>query len=236
MADFKSHGHDIPVEIFPGAGAGPRPAVVVVYGTRGMNAPFGDSIRGFAKKLAASGCTALIPDYFKGTGTPASTGDEGDLVVMSAVQPSRDQWVATIGDCLAYAAGRSDVRADRLGLLGFSLGGHVALRAAKRPAANAVKAAVSFFAPIEMLGGIGGDIDKLPPLQIHHGDDDGRPTRGPVPPEESRALEKLLLRAGKVTGRDYEMHFYPGQGHGFTGRAAADSEKRTVDFFGTKLA
>lgn len=39
-----------------------------------MNAPFGDSIRGFANKLAASGCTALIPDYFKGTGTPPLTG------------------------------------------------------------------------------------------------------------------------------------------------------------------
>lgn len=235
MADtFKSHGHDIPVEIFPGAGTGPRPAVVVVYGTRGMNAPFGDSIRGFAKKLAASGCTALIPDYFKGTGTPASAGGAGDAVVMAAVQPSRDKWVATIGDCLAYAAARSDVRADRLGLLGFSLGGHVTLRAAKRPSANAVKAAVSFFAPIDMLGGIGGDIDKLPPLQIHHGDDDG-PPRGVVPPEESKALETLLVTARKVKGRDYEIHFYPGQGHGFTGTAALDSEKRTVDFFGAKL-
>lgn len=234
MADtFKSQGHDIPVEIFPGTGTGPRPAVVVVYGTRGMNAPFGDSIRGFAKKLAASGCTALIPDYFKGTGTPASTGGAGDLVVMAAVPPSRDTWVATIGDCLASAAARPDVRADRLGLLGFSLGGHVTLRAAKRPGGNAVKAAVSFFAPVSMLGGIGGDIDKLPPLQIHHGESDALPG---VPPEESKGLETLLVAAGKVKGRDYELHFYPGQGHGFTGTAALESEKRTVDFFGTKLA
>jgi dienelactone hydrolase len=234
MADtFKSHGHDIPVEIFPGAGAGPRPAVVVVYGTRGMNAPFGDSIRGFAKKLAASGCTALIPDYFKGTNTPASAGGAGDAVVMAAVQPSRDKWVATIGECLAYAAARPDVRADRLGLLGFSLGGHVTLRAAKQRGANAARAAVSFFAPVAMLGGIGGDDDKLPPLQIHHGESDALPG---VPPEESKELEKLLVAAGKVKGRDYEIHFYPGQGHGFTGTAALESEKRAVDFFGTKLA
>jgi carboxymethylenebutenolidase len=231
---FKSHGRDIPVEVFPGAGAGPRPAVVLVYGTRGMNAPFGDSIRGFAKKLAASGCTALIPDYFKGTGTPASTDGEGDIVVMAAVQPSRDQWVATIGDGLAYAAARSDVRADRLGLLGFSLGGHVTLRAAKQASSSAVRAAVSFFAPIAMapFGGIGGDIDKLPPLQIHHGEKDGPP----VPPSESRALEGLLVAARKLKGRDYEVFFYEGQGHGFTGQAALTSEKRTVDFFGTRLA
>jgi len=231
---FKSQGREIPVEIFVGAGTGPRPAVVVVYGTRGMNAPFGDSIRGFAKKLAASGFTAFIPDYFKCTGTPASSGSEGDLLVMTAVQSSRDQWVETIRDGLAYAAARADVRADRLGLLGFSLGGHVTLRAAKQASGNAVKAAVSFFAPIAMapFGGIGGDIDKLPPLQIHHGENDGPP----VAPAESRALEGLLVAAGKQKGRDYEIFFYPAQGHGFTGQAAVTSEKRTVDFFATKLA
>ena len=81
---------------------------------------------------------------FKGTGTPAATTTDGDVVVMSAVQPCRDQWVATIGDCLAYAAASSTARLDRLGLLGFSLGGHLTLRAAKRQSANAVRAAVSW--------------------------------------------------------------------------------------------
>ena len=234
MSDtFKSHGQDIPVEVYAGAGTGPRPAVVVVYGTRGMNPPFGDSIRGFARKLAASGCTALIPDYFKGTGTPASTNFEGDVVVMSAVQPCRDQWVATIGDCLAYAVSHSAARSDRLGLLGFSLGGHVTLRAAKRQSANAVRAAVSFFAPINQapFSGIGEDVDKLPALQIHHGEDDGPP----VSPAESRALEGLLVSAGRVKDRDYEIFFYEGQGHGFTGPAALTSETRTVEFFGKNL-
>jgi dienelactone hydrolase len=231
---FKSHGHDVPLELFAGSGAGRRPAVVVAYGTRGMNFPFGDLIRGFATKLAASGCTTLIPSYFDATGTPSSTNVDGDAVVMGAVQLHRDQWVATLSDCLAYAAARSDVRADRLGLLGFSLGGHLTLRAAKRQDSNAVRAAVSFFAPINQapFGGIGGDVDKLPPLQIHHGEKDGPP----VSPAESRALERLLVVAGKVKGRDYEIFFYEGQGHGFTGQAALTSEKRTVDFFRTKLA
>ena len=231
---FKSHGHDIPLECFAGSGTGPRPVVVVVCGTRGMNPPFDGLIRGFATKLAAAGCTALIPSYFEATGTPASTNVDGDAVVMGAVQAHRDQWIATLRDCLAYAAARSDVRSDRLGLLGFSLGGHLTLRAAKRQSGNAVRAAVSFFAPINQppFGGIGGDIDKLPSLQIHHGEDDGPP----VSPAESRALEALLLAAGKVKDRDYEIFFYEGQGHGFTGKAAVTSEKRTVDFFGKKLA
>ena len=231
---FKSHGRDIPVELFAGSGSGRRPAVVVVYGTRGMNSPFGELIRGFATKLAASGCTALIPNYFEVTRTKPSTDVDGDMAVMAAVQPHRDQWVATLGDCLGSAAARSDVRADRLGLLGFSLGGHLALRAAKMPSGAAVRAAVSFFAPINQVpfGGIGGDVDKLPPLQIHHGKKDGPP----VWPAESLALETLLIGARKVKDRDYEIYFYEGQGHGFTGQAAVTSEKRTVDFFTKQLA
>jgi dienelactone hydrolase len=154
------------------------------------------------------------------------------------VQPSRDLWVATIGDCLAYAAAGSGVRSDRLGVLGFSLGGHVALRVAKRPSGQPVKAVVSFFAPITMppFGGIGGDIDKLPSLQIHHGEKDGPQHNQPVSPAESRALETLLIAAGKVRDRDYEIFFYEGQGHGFTGQAASTSEQRTVDFFVKRLA
>ena len=232
---FKSHGSDIPVERFAGAGAGPRPAVVVAYGTRGMNAPFGGLIRSFVTKLAAAGFTALLPDYFKATDTPPSTDFEGDFVVMGAMQAHRDKWVTTLGDCLAYAAASTDVRSDRLGLLGFSLGGHLTLRAAKRQTGKAVSAAVSFFAPIEQVpfGGIGGDIDKLPPLQIHHGEEDGPPA---VSPAESHALEALLIGAGKVKDRDYEIFFYEGQGHGFMGQAATTSETRTVDFFRRKLA
>jgi hypothetical protein len=107
------------------SGSNPR-AAFTQYSFDGL-----ELIRGFAAKLAASGCTALMPNYFEATNTPASTNIDGDAAVMGAVQPNRDQWVATLGDCLAFAAGRSDVRADRLGLLGFSLG-HLTLRAAKR--------------------------------------------------------------------------------------------------------
>ena len=231
---FKSHGDDITLEHFAGAGVGPRPAIVVVYGTRGMNSPFGESIRSFAGKLAASGCTAFIPHYMETTKTAASTNLDGDAVVMTAVQTHRDTWIGALGDCLADVAARSDVRSDRLGMLGFSMGGHLTLRAAKGPRGKAVQAVVSFFAPINQwpFNGLGGDIDKLPPLQIHHGSADGPP----VSPAESRALESLLVAAGKVKDRDYEIHFYEGQGHVFTGEATKKSEARTVDFFGKRLA
>jgi hypothetical protein len=118
---------------------------------------------------------------------------------------------------------------DKMGLLGFSLGGHLALRRAKMGGGVRVKAAVEFFAPITMppFHGLGGDIDKLPPTQIHHGNADEL-----VPPEESDKLKQSLLKAGKLEGRDFEVHIYPGEGHGFKGAAAVTSSRqRTGDFF-----
>ena len=231
---FRSHGRDIPLELFAGSGHGSHPAVVLVYGTRGMNAPFGAMIRTFATKLSSTGCTALIPNYFAATDTRASADIAGDIAVMDAVPSNRDVWIDTLGDCLAYAAARADANSDRLGLLGFSLGGHLTLRTAKRQGLPRVRAVVSFFAPINQapFEGIGGDLDKMPPLQIHHGEDDGPP----VSPEESCALEAALVAAGKVKDRDYEIFFYAGQGHGFNGQAARTSETRTVDFLSKKLA
>ena len=140
---FTSSGKNVPVEMFEASGSGPHPAVVVVYGTRGMNAPFGESIRAFAKKLAAAGIPGLIPHYFEVSGTTASTDGAGDAVVMEQVDASLDKWVQAVADCLTFAGGRPAARPDRLALLGFSLGGHVMLRAAKRPSGPVVRAAVS---------------------------------------------------------------------------------------------
>jgi hypothetical protein len=40
----------------------------------------------------------------------------------------------------------------------------------------------------------------------------------------------LLDAAGKVVDTDYELHFYPGQGHGFTGDAVDLSTQGATSF------
>jgi carboxymethylenebutenolidase len=219
---FDSGGKPVPVEVFTPTTPGKHPAIVIVYGSEGMNKPVSGAIRTFAGELATQGYVALIPDYFARTGTRA-----GNKTALEAFPQHRDTWVQTIGDALTYAAGRADVEKDRIGLLGFSLGGHLALRAAKRDTGVKVDAVVEFFAPISQLGGLGGHLDRLPPTQIHHGLDDTL-----VLPEQSRELAALL----KKEGTSREIYFYPGEGHGFRGAAAVgQSTRRTVAFFNGHL-
>jgi dienelactone hydrolase len=224
---FDSGGRPISTEVYLPAGAGPHPAVVIAYGTEGMNEPFGSAIQSFARDLAASGYVALIPHYFNRTDTPAGHA------AYELFAASRDLWVETLGDAVSYAAARSDVDRKRIGLLGFSMGGHLALRRAKLSASVNAKAVVDFFAPISMgvFSGIGDGIANLPPVQIHHGNDDGA-----VPPAESHELIALLEAAGKRENIDYEKYFYPGEGHGFQGASAVSSSiQRTADFFSRHL-
>lgn len=194
-----------------------------------MTIPFGTAIQDFARDLTTAGYVAVIPHYFERTGTPAAEDTPaGDAAVIQAYLRHRDVWIDTLGDGLSYTLGRDDVAADRIGLLGFSMGGHLALRLAKLNNDVKAKAIVEFFAPISQVpfNGLGADTANLPPTQIHHGEDDAI-----VDIAQSHELSRLLEAAGKVKDRDYELHRYPGQRHGFEGSAVALSTSRTISFF-----
>jgi len=232
MATFNSGGNPITVDLFLPAVGGLHPAVVVSYGTEGLGViqgfDAGAAIRDFAEYLADTGFVVLVPHYFERTQTPP-----GLQTVLPVYAQYRDEWLDTLGDCLNYAASRTtDVDKTKIGLLGFSLGGHLALHLAKGGTGVAVGAVVEFFAPISSLpGGLGDHIGNLPPVQIHHGESDSL-----VEIIQSNKLECLLATAGKVKGVDYERHNYPGEGHGFRGAAAINLSKQlTADFFKNHL-
>jgi dienelactone hydrolase len=229
MDTFNSGGAEIQLEVFRPSSSDQHPVVIVVYGTRGLSAPFGDAIRNFARTLTDEGFVVAIPYYFNRTGTPESNSPAGDAEVIGAFLSHQDTWIDTIKDCTAYVATLADVKGDQIGLLGFSMGGHIALRLAKQAITPKIKAVVEFFAPITQFPfqGIGDNIDKLPPVQIHYGDNDPI-----VPPEQSTKLQGLLNKVGKVEGTDYEIYHYPGEEHGFeTETAISDSTARTIHFF-----
>jgi dienelactone hydrolase len=210
----------VPVEVFSPTTAGDHPAVVVVYGTEGMNEPFGTLIRDFASALAAAGLVTMIPDYLRSTGTPAGTNS-----VWQALDSSRDAWVESLADAARFADGRAGVTKGKLGLVGFSLGGNLALRLAKLASATPrALAVVDFFAPISQAGGIGPGVDSLPVVQIHHGKVDVI-----VPPAQSAELMRLLEAAHKIRDTDYFYFDYPDEGHGFhTAAAISDSTTRAA--------
>lgn len=229
MTTFDSNGKHISVELFLPTVGGLHPAIVVAYGTEGMGVivgyDAGAAIRDFAGYLATKGFVVLVPHFFERTDTPA-----GLETVLPVYTRHRDEWLDALGDCLDYVASRTtDVDKTKIGLLGFSLGGHLALRQSKIGTGIRVRAVVEFFAPISQLpfGGLGDHIGNLPPVQIHHGNSDSI-----VLKTQSDELESLLVAAGKVKGDDYERHDYAGEGHGFRGDTAIKTSKQhTFDFF-----
>src|SRR5215475_6279867 len=102
---FTSCGKTIAAEVFcPDRANGGT--VIIAYGSDGMvdnaHGPWVTMIRDYAADLAADGFTAIVPDYFQGTGTSAG---EIDFLKDGAQQIwlHRDAWQSTIEDALDYA-------------------------------------------------------------------------------------------------------------------------------------
>src|SRR5215208_8033834 len=103
---------------------------------------------GYAQDLAARGVFALMPDYFARTGTQHG-GAAG-----AEIAENQDAWAAALVDSVAYARTIPGVDGSRIGMLGFSLGGYLCLRAR---AAAKPKALVEYFAPVfKGIGAPGG--------------------------------------------------------------------------------
>src|SRR5271165_4214281 len=101
---FPSGTKSIAVEVSTPTTPGKYPAVLVVYGTDGLNDDhgFGTALRAFATRLAGEGFVALIPDYFQSTGTTP-----GAASVWLSPSSFLDTWTGTLADAATFANGRS---------------------------------------------------------------------------------------------------------------------------------
>jgi dienelactone hydrolase len=216
---FTSGGRTIAADVFLPAAGGRRPATLILHGTFGLLPAYRDDILSFAAALADKGIVAVLPHYFDRTGTSAGDAAAG------AIAEHLSEWKDTCADALIFMRGHARVDASRLSVIGFSLGGHLALSLAMAPHPGAVlKCVVDFFGPTR-LPPLGGDRSLLPPLLIHHGDADSI-----VPIADSIALVTDLRAAGKVEGIGYRFVTYPGAGHKFEGKDLDASRRDTVAF------
>ncbi|QDT50538.1 putative hydrolase [Symmachiella dynata] len=198
---FFSNGRSISGEVFSPSAGSAFPSVVVAYGTEAMRDPFGVIIRDFCSELTNHGMIALVPDYFSSTGT--APGFESVFSKKDA-QSRFDHWTAVLNDAVAHVQTISGAASGRTAFVGFSLGGHLVLRAAVGPS---VKAVVDFFgplAPIPQSVILQSGVGNLPPVQIHHGEDD----------EVVRITNSVTLD-GWLTAHSvsHEFHHYPQNGH-----------------------
>jgi carboxymethylenebutenolidase len=230
ITSFTSGGKSIPAELFaPGAANGGT--IIVVYGSDGLNdterGPWKTMIEGYAEELAQRGFIALIPEYFARTG-PVSPIDPA--LVPEMIQLHRSEWQETLADAVTFAKTLRDVDGSRIGLLGFSLGGHLVLRLRAIP-----KVLVEFFAPeLPLIGGLGSSVRLTLDAQIHHGKADDVV---PFDPNAKNIDDQLRVSGASST----LFHDYDGAGHGFTGsdrpnaEARTKAKDRTITFFGEKL-
>jgi acetyl esterase/lipase len=131
-------GEVLHADVYRGAGAGPHPALVVVYGGAWRGGDPSDLPR-LNHYLAARGYTVFAVDYRHAPRFPYP----------AAVDDVR----AALGWVRAHAA-EHDVDAERIALLGRSSGAHLALLAAYDSApAVRVRAVIDYYGPVDLARG-----------------------------------------------------------------------------------
>lgn len=216
---FASAGGPVQVEVFLPKAPGRHPACLILHGTFGLLPQYRGDIVSFAEALADQGVVAALPHYFESTGTSAG------LPATVAVNSRLPQWRAACGAALGFMHDHSRVNAGRLGVLGFSLGGHLAMSLGMTPPAGAsLKCVVDFFGPT-IDPPLVGNRAAMPPILIHHGEGDEL-----VSILNSERLVAQLMGAGKTEGLGFKFIRYPGQGHGFAGAALDSSRSATIEF------
>jgi carboxymethylenebutenolidase len=196
----------------------PRAGVVVAHDWYG-HLPH---LRERCDALAGSGMTALAPDLYGGQ----LTGDEAEAARLAA---ELDLGVAIERLLLSMEFLRQR-GVDRIGLLGFSLGGRLALRLTGSTPVGVVATVAAYYAALE-------PVEREPigcPVQLHYAEQDFWST----PDLPDRYVE--WLTAG---GTPVEVYRYPGARHGFANAnvpvyrpgSAELSWARTVRFLGSHL-
>jgi len=210
-------------------GKGPFPAIVVIQHQGGVD----EFIEDMTERVASAGYVGAAPDLYHRDGPdcrddgPTRRARLRDVTVIKDVN-------ATVDLLKRHRA----VDGDRLGIVGFCMGGRVAyLMAAVEPA---FRAAADYYGGNIMVPWGEGPSPFERTAQIHcpliglFGEEDGNPS-----PADMQKLDAELTRHRKT----HEFHAYPGANHAFMNRrgnryhAAADSDSwpKTLAFFETHL-
>jgi carboxymethylenebutenolidase len=217
---------------------GPRPAVLVFMEIFGINS----HIREVTERVAREGYVALAPDYFHRTGPGVEYGyDEKGMAeglkLLGALRA--DEMIADARAAIAFLRARKDVRGDRIGAMGFCIGGHMAYLVACE---TDVRASVSFYGGgIAAAQGPGGGIPTVDRtskiggtiLCLFGGKD------AMIPSSQVEAIRSALAKSGVR----HHIEVYPDAGHGFfcdqrpsyDAAAAADAWRRVKELFAREL-
>jgi carboxymethylenebutenolidase len=216
IKSFVSGGKRIGVEVFAPAAPGKYPVLVVLHAVDGPDGALQRMYHTAAREYVGKGYVVLLVHYFDSTGAAKKdvegyrelfreyfrrkeqTADE-----LKRIKALSAEWTDVVRDAVTYARGREDVDGQRVGMVGFSLGGTLALAAAARHDLK-LTALVEFFGTLPR--DQRASLKNMPPTLVVHGEDDQV-----VPVEDAYILIGLL----SLRELAHEAEVYPGVGHMF---------------------
>lgn len=207
---------------YPAQAEGGLPAVLLFHEWWGLN----DNIKSMANQLAAQGYVALAADLYVGK---AATDPEAARGLMTAALADREAIAQNLRQAHAYL--KEQIKATRIGTLGWCFGGSLSLRTALL-LPDQIDATVIYY------GHVSSDPAELKPLTapllgLFGGSDGG------IPVDSVRAFEQTL----KSLGKNAEIHIYENADHAFANPsggnykadAAQDAWAKTLAFLATHL-
>ena len=219
---YKSGDETVKGILYTPAGKGPFPGIIVIHEWWGLN----DWVKEQASKLADQGYAALAVDLYRGK--VATTPEEAHEIMrgVPADRAARDLHAA-----FEFLQAQPNVRKDRIGSIGWCMGGGYSLDVAL--AEPTLAAAVINYGHLATDSAAIGKIHAAI-LGNFGGQDKG------IPPADVNKFEAELKKQGKKA----DIKIYPDAGHafenpnnktGYRAEDAADAWQRTVGFLDGNL-
>ena len=219
---YKSGDETVQAILYTPAGSGPFPAIIVIHEWWGLN----DWIKEEASNLADQGYAALAIDLYRGK--VATTPDQAHEIMRGVPE---DRAKRDLHAAFTFLASQSNVKKDRIGSIGWCMGGGYSLDVALQEPTLA--------AAVINYGHLATEPDSLkkihaPILGSFGGQDQG------ITPDDVHKFEAAM----KELHKKVDIKIYDDAGHafenpnntkGYRSADAADAWKRTLDFLAATL-
>jgi len=222
MVKYNSGKESVQAFLVKPVGPGPFPALVVIHEWWGLNT----WIKEQATKLADKGYLALAIDLYRGK----STSDREEAHELMRGVPE-DRAAKDLRAAVAYLKGRKDVNKEKIGSIGWCMGGGYSLQAGVTVPGLA--------ACVVNYGRLVTEVETIKKISCPVLGIFGEQDRG-IPPKSVRKFEVT----GKLVGKDVKVHIYPGVGHafmnpgnkkGYDAPATAKAWETTLKFLDAKM-
>lgn len=219
---YKSGDETVQAVLNTPDGKGPFPALVVIHEWWGLN----DWVKEQGAKLADQGYVTLAIDLYRGK--VATTPEEAHEIMRGVPE---DRAARDLKAAVAFLQSQPNVRKDRLGSIGWCMGGGYALDVALQE--PTLKATVINY------GHLATDNDALKKINASILGLFGGQDRGITPKDVQTFATQM-----KNDGKNIQVTIYPDAGHafenpnnkgGYREKDAADAWQRTVKFLHANL-